>query len=291
MGTVCVEIAVRDDPRLLAALGSLAAQTRRPDRVLIAASPATPTELADSATHGFRELAVELVRYPGGPVDARALSLPALREETTVFLDSDEVAPPEWLERLVRPIEEGRAAFSGGPTRPIRPPATSIERYYDLLERSIYEELVPRNIAYLPLQNSAWATKVLVRFGFDPLVTAEDHDLENRVLRAGHSGIFLPDAWVYHDKRIETSYWKWARKRYLYLFQMAMSILKNRELGHRLRERRTPIRHRLRYVESAMKPFAFVHAWIRWSRVRSRSTAVPPRPPPPGAAGPGDGSA
>ena len=287
MGTVCVEIAVRDDPRLLAALGSLAAQTRRPDRVLVAASPATPTELAEAVTLRFPELAVELVRYPGGPVDARALSLHELREDMTAFLDSDEVAPPEWLERLVRPIEEGRAAFSGGPTRPIRPPATSIERYYDLLERSIYEELVPKNIAYLPLQNTAWATKVLLEFGFDPLVTAEDHDLENRVLRAGHVGIFLPDAWVYHDKRIETSYWKWARKRYLYLFQMAMSILKNRELRGRLREHRKPIRHPLRYLESAMKPLAFVHAWVRWSRVRPRSGAVPPEGPPPGAVDPG----
>ena len=290
MGTVCVEIAVRDDPRLLAALGSLSAQTRRPDRVLIAASPATPAELADAVLHRFPDLAVELIRYPGGPVDARALSLRALREDTTAFLDSDEVAPPEWLARLVRPIEEGRAAFSGGPTRPIRPPATSIERYYDLLERSIYEELVPKNIAYLPLQNTAWATKVLVEFGFDPLVTAEDHDLENRVLRAGHAGVFLPEAWVYHDKSIETSYWKWARKRYLYLFQMAMSILKNRELGSRLREHRTPLRHPLRYVESAMKPLAFVHAWVRWSRVRPKSDPAPPSGPPPGSRNPGDRS-
>ena len=268
MGTICVEIAVRDDPRLLAAIGSLAVQTRRPDRVLIAASPSTPSELADAATHRYPGLPVELIRYPGGPVEARARSLKELREDTTAFLDSDEVAPAEWLERLVRPIEEGRAAFSGGPTRPIRQPTTSLERYYDLLERSIYEELVPINIAYLPLQNTAWSTKVLVEFGFDPLVTAEDHDLENRVLRAGHVGTYLPEAWVYHDKSIETSYWKWARKRYLYLFQMAMSILKNQELGRRLHEHRTPIRHPLRYVESAMKPFAFVHAWVRWSRVR-----------------------
>ena len=278
MGTVCVEIAVRDDPRLRAAVASLATQRRRPDRVLIAASPDTPSALAESVTERFSDLPIELRRYPGGPVDARALSLPELREDITAFLDSDEVAPPEWLDRLVRPIEEGRAAFTGGPTRPIRPPVTSLERYYDLLERSIYEELVPKNIAYLPLQNTAWSTRVLVEFGFDPLVTAEDHDLENRVLRAGHPGIFLPEAWVYHDKSIEQSYWKWARKRYLYLFQMAMSILKNEELSSRLREHRRPIPHPLRYVESAMKPFAFVHAWARWSRVRARRGDPPTGP-------------
>ncbi len=281
MGSVCVEIAVRDDPRLLAALASLADQTRRPDRVLIAASPATPAELADAATHRFPTLRVDLERFAGGPVDARASSLALLREDTTVFLDSDEVAPPDWLERIVAPIESGRAAFSGGPTRPLKPAETSLERYMELLERSIYEDVVPNHIAYLPLQNTAWSTTVLRRFGFDPSVTAEDHDLETRVLRAGFSGVYLPDAWVYHDKSSETSYLRWARKRYLYLFQMAMSIFKHRELGARLREHRPPIRHPLRYVEAAMKPFALVHAWFRWSR-RSRGAAAAgtsPAPP------------
>ena len=270
MGTVCVEIAVRDDPRLLAALASLAAQTRRPDRVLIAAAPETPDALAEAATHRFPELGVELLRFPGGPVDARARSLAHLREDTTAFLDSDEVAPPAWLERLVAPIEGGRAAFSGGPTRPLKPAANPLEKYMELLERSIYEELVPANIAYLPLQNTAWRTQVLLDFGFDPLVTAEDHDLETRVLRAGLTGVFLPDAWVYHDKSYETSYVRWARKRYLYLFQMAMSIFKNRELRARLGERRTPVRHPLRYVEAMLKPLAFVHAWVRWSRLEAQ---------------------
>jgi len=266
MGTICVEIAVKDDPRLLTALDSLAAQTRKPDRVLIAGSPLTPESLASAALSRQPTLRVELVRIPGGPVDARAESIRLLAEETTAFLDSDEVAPPEWLEKLVAPVERGDVAFSGGPTRPLRKAENPIERYYELLEESIYDDLVPQSITYLPLQNSAWRTSVLKEFGFDPLVTAEDHDLETRVLRAGLKGVFLPDAWVYHDKSNETSYVRWARKRYLYLFQMAMSIWKNDEVGRRWRERRRPVRHPLRYIEATMKPVAFVHAWVRWSR-------------------------
>ena len=181
-------------------------------------------------------------------------------------------------ETLLAPIEGGRASFTGGPTRPTRPPETSLERYQALLERSIYEELVPSRVTYLPHQNTAWRTSDLRRLGFDPRIPfAEDHDLEVRATRAGLHGEFVPAAWVFHDKTSETSLWRWARKRYRYNVALAMSLLKNDELHGRLGERRRPIPHRLRYVEAAMKPFALVDATLRWRRVARRS--VPPIPP------------
>lgn len=266
-GPVVVEIAVKDDPRLLAALDSLAAQHRPPDRVLIAGSPLTPEALASQAVHRLPSLKVELVRLSGGPVDARVKAMDLLNEPTTVFLDSDEVAPPDWLERIVAPIEAGTAAYCGGPTRSLRPPSHPIQRYMEMIEESIYDDLVPKNIAYLPLGNSAWRTSVLKEFRFDPRVTAEDHDLETRVVNAGYPGQFLPEAWVYHDKSLETSYVRWARKRYVWLFQMAVSLLKNRAMGERWRERRRRIPHPLWYVEQLMKPVALVHARLHWSEV------------------------
>jgi GT2 family glycosyltransferase len=276
MGTVGVEIAVKDDERLLLALESLAQQTRLPDHVLVAASPKTPDPLVAAASTRWPSLHVEVVRFAGGPVDARTSSVPYLREDVTAFLDSDEIAPPGWLATIVAPIEGGHAAYTGGPTRPLRPAENPIERYYELLEESIYADLVPASVTYLPLGNSAWRTSLVREFGFDPRVTAEDHDLETRVQRAGYTGLYLPEAWVYHDKSNETSYVRWARKRYLYLFQMAMSMLKNEELGQRLQERRKPVAHPLRYVEAMMKPFALAHAWVRWSRVGDRPPARPP---------------
>lgn len=266
-GPVVVEIAVKDDPRLLAAIDSLAAQTRRPDRVLIAGSPKTPDDLAAAATSRQASLRVELARLEGGPVDARVKAMGMLREPTTVFLDSDEVAPPEWLERIVAPIEDGRAVYCGGPTRPLRPPTHPIQRYMEMIEESIYDDLVPRNIAYLPLGNTAWSTAVLQRYGFDQRVTAEDHDLETRVLADGLPALYLPEAWVFHDKSLETSYRRWAQKRYVWLFQMAVSLLKNGKMRDRWQERRRPIPHPLWYVEQAMKPIALVHARLHWSEV------------------------
>lgn len=268
MGTVCVEVAVRDDRRVLEALASLDRQSRRPDRVLLAASTATPQSLVDEAKERFPSLSVH--RFSGGVVDARAGSLVDLREAVTAFLDADERAPPEWLGRLVAPIEEGHADFTGGPTRPLRAPAGSLERYSVLLEESIYSDLVPRRVTYLPLQNTAWRSAALRQLGFDPRIPyAEDHDLETRGARAGLVGAFVPEAWVYHDGGAESSFPRWARKRYCYLVAMSMSLMKNGELRGRFAERRRPVAHPLRYLEGAMKPLALVHGWVRWRRLSS----------------------
>ncbi len=274
VGTVCVEVAVKDDRRLLDALDSLGAQTRLPDRILIAASDATPEPLLEEARRRLSSVPVETARFRGGVVDARAGALPLLHEDTTAFLDSDERAPPEWLAQIIAPLESGAASFAGGPTRPLRPPENSIERYYDLLEASIYRDLVAQSVTYLPLQNTAWKTDVIRSLGFDPRIPfAEDHDLETRAARAGAQGVFVPGAFVYHDKSNETSLLRWAHKRYRYLVAMAMSLLKNGELRGRLEERRPPVRHPLRYVEALMKPFALLHATVRWRRLRGRSTS------------------
>lgn len=281
MGSVCVEVAVRDDPRLVDALASLARQSRPPDRVLIVASPETPSILLETVRQRSPDLPVEALRVPGGVVEARAASLGHLREAVTAFLDSDERAPPEWLARLVEPIENGRADFTGGPTRPLEAPRGPVETYSVLLEASIYGELVPRRMTYLPLQNSAWRTSRLQELGFDPRIPfAEDHDLESRATRAGLVGTFVPEAWVYHDGGRDANLARWARKRYRYLVAMTMSLLKNGELADRLSEKRRPVAHPLRYVEAAMRPVAFADGWARWQRASGRKhrPSATPRP-------------
>ncbi|MCI4373399.1 MAG: glycosyltransferase family 2 protein [Thermoplasmata archaeon] len=280
MGTVCVEIAVRDDPHLEAALRSLSSQTRKPDRILLAASTDSPPDFLRAAQHAAPGIVVQVARFRGGVVSARAGAQLLIREEFTAFLDSDEIAPPDWLGLLIAPLEGGMADFSGGPTKSARPPVTSVERYMELLERSIYGDLVPAQVTYLPLQNTAWRTEPLARLGFDPRIPfAEDHDVETRAVRAGLRGVFVPEAWTWHDPGPSVGLGRWARKRYRYLVAMAMSLLKNEELGRRLGERRAPVRHPLRFLEGAMKPVALVDARLRWNRAK-RSDPVIPSPEP-----------
>jgi hypothetical protein len=93
--------------------------------------------------------------------------------------------------------------------------------------------------------------------------------------------VFLPEAWVFHDPGASSGLLRWARKRYRYLLAMAMSLLKNEQLGRRLGERRRKVRHPLRLLEDAMKPFALVHARLRWSRVKGARFVIPaPEPEP-----------
>jgi len=99
--------------------------------------------------------------------------------------------------------------------------------------------------------------------------------VESRGERAGLRGVFVPEAWVYHDPGASVGLLRWARKRYRYLLAMAMSLLKNDQLGRRLGESRPPVRHPLRFLEAAMKPFALVHARLRWSRVKSWRVVIP----------------
>lgn len=274
--TVCVEIAVHDDPRLLAAVASLAAQSRRPDRILLAASPDTPAGLVEGARRAAPDLPLDVVRAPGGVVAARAAAQGAISEEITAFLDSDEVAPPGWLDRLVGPIEAKLAEFTGGPTRPLRAPTRAVERYSVLLERSIYDRLDPSRPSTLPLQNSAWTSDLVRRLGFDPRIPfAEDHDLECRALAGGARGTFVPAAWVFHDPTAVGGWGDWARKRYRYQVAMTMSLLKNRGLADRMRARGGPVRHPLAVVDLGLKPFAFVAGTVRWRRLERTPTGVP----------------
>ncbi len=280
MTSVLVEIPVKDDPHLPETVASLARQARRPDRVLVVATPGTPDALVEEARRRAGGLPLEILRVPGYVVEARQEAISHVREEVTVFLDSDQSAPPDWLATIVAPIEAG-AAYSGGPTRPSRPPKNSVERYIALLERSIYEELVPERVTYLPLQNTAWRSDVVRTLGFDVRIPgAEDHDLETRAAAAGYRGVFVPEAWVSHDKSNVTDFLPWARRRYrAYLLPMAMSLIKNGELGARLGERRRTVRHPLAYVEELLKPVALLHARWRWARLGGY------RRPPPAASG------
>lgn len=279
MTTVCVEIPVKDDPHLPETVGSLVGQTHRPDRVLVVATPTTPDALLETARGRAGSLPFEVLKVPGYVVEARQAAIPHVHEEVTAFLDSDTSAPPEWLALLLAPIEAG-AAFSGGPTRPSRPPENSVERYIALLEHAIYEELVPERVTYLPLQNTAWRSSVVARLGFDIRIPgAEDHDLETRAAAAGLRGVFVPEAWVSHDKSNVTDFLAWARRRYrAYLLPMAMSLLKNGELGARLGEHRRTVRHPLAWVEQLVKPVALLHARVRWARLGGSDAPPPPVP-------------
>lgn len=263
----CVEIVVLKDMRIRNTLESLRHQTLSPDRILIA-DGGSDSSFIEMIKDNYQDLPIDLKVLPGLPVETRLKSLKFIEEDITVFLDSDQNAPPEWLATIISPFLGGdeKLAFSGGPTKPYKEVTSEMERYINLVEEHIYRDDLKRKLIYIPLGNTAWKTGVLKQLGFDPRLKfeAEDNDLETRAYNAGYHGTFITDAWVWHDKTVDTSFIRGMRKRYHYLVGAATVFIKNGTLGQRSKENRNFVKHPYAIIEFVLKPVALLHAYIRW---------------------------
>ena len=91
---VCVEIIVLNDPRIFNTIGSLLNQNRKPDRILVA-DGGSSKEFLENIKSRFSDYNLDIVILPGLPVETREKSLDSLKEDITIFLDSDQIAPPK----------------------------------------------------------------------------------------------------------------------------------------------------------------------------------------------------
>lgn len=254
--------------RIRNTLESLRHQTLPPDKIIVA-DGGSESVFIDMIQQDYQDLPIDLKVLPGSVVETRLKSLRFIEEDVTVFLDSDQYAPPQWLAAIVSPLLQGdeKLAFTGGPTKPYREPSSEMERYMNLVEEHIYDDDLKKRLTYMPLGNTAWKTNVVKQLGFDPRLKfeAEDNDLESRAYNAGYYGIFVPDAWVWHDKSAYNSFIRGMRKRYHYLVGAATVFIKNGTLGQRSTEKRSIIRHPYAIIEFLLKPVALLHAFIRWN--------------------------
>src|SRR3954453_17058366 len=92
----------RRPEELARCLAALAAQRRRPDRVLgVARAGEEPTQRAAAAGPGGLAVERVLVAAPG-QVAALNAGLDALREDVVAITDDDCLPRPDWLERIER---------------------------------------------------------------------------------------------------------------------------------------------------------------------------------------------
>ncbi len=258
---ITVLITSFNDKRIEKTLESLKDQSREPDEIFIA-DGGTRWNIKDIASrYGAR---LEILK--GNVVETRQKALSLIKSDVVAFIDTDEIAPNFWLEKLVSPIEEGKADFTGGPTKHFEP-KTGPEAYVNELEDYIYKYQVPENIAFLPMGNSAWKTEIFESIGgFDLNIYggSEDYDVNLRAIKKGYRGMFVEDAWVYHDHSDINSYLKLIKKRYSYLRATAKTYLKNGTLTNRLKTKTSGrVNHPFHYVETALKPIALLDAIVR----------------------------
>jgi glycosyltransferase involved in cell wall biosynthesis len=267
-----VLVTLLNDPRAARCVQSIQRQSMPVDEILIADGGSSAANLK-----ALRELAtldprIRILNAPGTVAQTRNTALDAIASPIVAFLDADEVAPPTWLESLTAPIRAGEVDFVGGPTRPLAPARTAAERYVNAAEAELYRTHVPRDLALLPMGNSAWRTELLRRIGgFDARLAwgGEDYDVNLRALRSGARGRFVEAAFVYHDQAHLDSFGKILRRKRRYYFGAATAYLKNEAFGGRAlaSARRFRPRHPVDLLDLALKPWA----WLRAKRYVRRS--------------------
>jgi glycosyltransferase involved in cell wall biosynthesis len=127
-----------------------------------------------------------------GPAGARNQGICLARGEIIVFLDSDCIPQPEWLEQLITPLLSADATIVGVEGRTLPAPGG-----HNILDHYIDNP----NGGYCWTCNIAYRKSVLYEIdGFDegfPLPASEDIDIAHRAKQLGTIP-FVPEALVYH---------------------------------------------------------------------------------------------
>lgn len=259
-----VLITLLSDGRVPRAIDSALAQGAAASQVLVADGGSDPVFLKSLRDRYSRSPRVQILSLPGTVARTRNQALPLLKTDRVAFLDADQVAPPNWLRAILKPLG-GPVGFSGGPTRPLAAPRSRVERHVNEYEAWFYQHVVPGDLGYLPMGNSAWSVPLLRRLGgFDERLSwgGEDYDLNHRALASGAKGAFLPGAWVYHDQSHLDSVGKLLRRKYRYNVGASVAYLKNGVLASRLKPAAAAARypHPLEWAGFVLKPFALWRA-------------------------------
>lgn len=219
-GSVSVIVTVLDDPRLERTLESLLVQTHAPEEILIADGGNSPHVRSISDRFVARSSAIHHLSAPGTIAESRNVALSAARSEFIAFLDTDEVAPSEWLERLLVPFVDSGVGFVGGPTPPMAgTTGNAAARYYAAYLRRFYDRVAAARPLALPMGNSAWRGRIFRELGLLDLSLSglgnEDQEMAFRAVQAGWRGRYVPGAPVLHDYS-DIGWWSLFRKQRRY---------------------------------------------------------------------------
>lgn len=138
---------------------------------------------------------------PYTPAEARNRGAHQASGDILVFLDSDCVIHPDWLDKLTRHFTVTNLAGVGGGVR------FKMDNYWNRADNfTLFHEFLDTQPAgfrkQLPSLNFAIRKDIFFQFGgFDerfPLPAGEDFDLTYRITQAGYTLFFDPEAWVMH---------------------------------------------------------------------------------------------
>lgn len=278
---ISVVITLYDDSRVKRTLSSLWSQSVNPDFILVAdgGSPQPFQREIKEFVSGSPNTSFSLL--PGRCIDTRRQVMDNILDETDIvcFIDSDEVAPLHWVERITSPIRKGKTDFAGGPLLPYAPPQSTPERILNKITPS-----TPVDMSYIAMGNSAWHRRVFEKIGnFDSsdisqtpdqdtvhgtYHVSDDYDINLRALKAGFEGKFVQDAYLYHDQSHIDTFRKLVKYQYGNYVRTVMAYLKHGEKIDKFTKatRRQHMSHPFELFLTMLKPIAFLHGYKEWSR-------------------------
>ena len=148
-----------------------------------------------------------IVKENTGRSDSRNTGLAHIRGEYVLCFDSDCILPPSYLEKVNRALQVDDVDCYGGPDKE-QPSFTPMQKAINYAMTSFWTtggirggkaktgRFEPRSF------NMGFSRKVYDAVGGFKNMYGEDIELSNRIRQAGFSIQLLPDAFVYHKRRV-----------------------------------------------------------------------------------------
>ena len=168
---------------------------------------------------------IKLIKQePKGPAAARNLGAKKSKGNIIAFIDSDCIAPKNWLKNILKPFSSKNVVAVAG-TYKTKNKESLIARFvgYEIQQR--HEKMKNfRNIDFVATYNCAYRKKIFIKLGGfnEKLTQAEDADLSFRTTKKGFKIRYQYSAYVYHyhpntlTKYLKQKFWRGFWKVFLY---------------------------------------------------------------------------
>ena len=170
------------------------------------------TQSSQKVCEGFRNLDITyLSKENSGPGDSRNYGMQRARGNYFIILDSDCVLPPAYLERVSHSLNHEYVNFFGGPDA-AHDDFTALQKAINYVmtsllttggirgRKEVKSKFEPRSFNMGISQKAFEASG-----GFGKIHPGEDPDLSIRLWDLGFESRLLPEAFVYHKRRISWS--------------------------------------------------------------------------------------